>query len=399
MSWQNVHYGVLASRPSASGLPDAYEYFATNDNGGTLYMVQGGAWVKLAPGVSETGGGAVSSVFTRTGAVVAANGDYYGAVASALTGATAASRYVGATSSGAPGSGTFSTGDFVIAQNGHVFVCTSGGSPGTWADVGSGGGAVSSVFTRTGAVTAQSGDYTASQVGALASSSTIHGIAAANANDGDVTLNSHKLTNVTDPGSAQDAATKAYVDAHASTLGRSALVYRYTVTGSDKASIDTGSDTADAGSNDWTNGDLLEIWISAQTDAAGASTGLIDLTVNNDTGANYDRAGWFYNNTTAGGSPSLASTAWILSCHGHGGTAGYASTLRLTIPHFAGTTFFKTAELLASMPDGTAANNLLNIYGLGWRSTSAMTRLKVAGDGSSKLKVGSTISIYKRLAS
>ncbi len=42
--------------------------------------------------------------------------------------------------------------------------------------------------------------------------------------------------------------------------GMPVLVYRYTVTGSDKASIDTGVDTADAGSNDWTNGDLLEIW-------------------------------------------------------------------------------------------------------------------------------------------
>lgn len=53
-----------------------------------------------------------------------------------LTGATSASRYVGATTSGAPGSGTFSTGDFIIARNGKLWVCTAGGSPGTWADAG-----------------------------------------------------------------------------------------------------------------------------------------------------------------------------------------------------------------------------------------------------------------------
>jgi hypothetical protein len=49
-----------------------------------------------------------------------------------LTGATAASRYVGATPSGAPISGTFLLGDFVIDQTGIVWICTAAGTPGTW---------------------------------------------------------------------------------------------------------------------------------------------------------------------------------------------------------------------------------------------------------------------------
>jgi hypothetical protein len=49
-----------------------------------------------------------------------------------LTGATAASRYVGATASGAPASGTFAEGDFVIDQTGKVWICTAAGSPGSW---------------------------------------------------------------------------------------------------------------------------------------------------------------------------------------------------------------------------------------------------------------------------
>lgn len=80
----------------------------------------------------------VTSAFGRTGAVVAADGDYYGVVATAKTGATQASRYVGATTSGAPGSGTFSTGDHVIDQTGKIWICTAGGTPGTWAQVGAG---------------------------------------------------------------------------------------------------------------------------------------------------------------------------------------------------------------------------------------------------------------------
>lgn len=55
---------------------------------------------------------------------------------SGLTGATAASRYAGATASGAPASGTFMAGDFVIDQTGKVWICTAGGTPGTWAAAG-----------------------------------------------------------------------------------------------------------------------------------------------------------------------------------------------------------------------------------------------------------------------
>ena len=84
--------------------------------------------------------------------------------ASGLTGSTAASRYIGATASGAPVSGTQAVGDFVIAQDGHVFVCTVAGSPGTFVDVGSVGNLVTSVFGRAGAVTAQANDYNDGQV-------------------------------------------------------------------------------------------------------------------------------------------------------------------------------------------------------------------------------------------
>lgn len=71
---------------------------------------------------------------------------------SGLTGATAAVRFVGGTASGAPASGTFVTGDVVVAQNGHIFVCTAGGTPGTWADAGTASG-VTSVAGRSGIVT------------------------------------------------------------------------------------------------------------------------------------------------------------------------------------------------------------------------------------------------------
>lgn len=49
-----------------------------------------------------------------------------------VTGATAASRFVGATASGAPVTGTFLVGDYIVDQTGSFWICTVAGSPGTW---------------------------------------------------------------------------------------------------------------------------------------------------------------------------------------------------------------------------------------------------------------------------
>jgi len=52
--------------------------------------------------------------------------------ATGLPGATAASRHAGATTSGAPTTGTFAVGDFIVDQSGAMWVCTVAGTPGTW---------------------------------------------------------------------------------------------------------------------------------------------------------------------------------------------------------------------------------------------------------------------------
>lgn len=94
-------------------------------------------------GTSATSAGAA---LTALGAAPLASPTFSGITtapefsASGLTGATAASRYVGATASGAPASGTFALGDFIVTQNGRVFVCTTAGTPGSWTDVGTGTG-------------------------------------------------------------------------------------------------------------------------------------------------------------------------------------------------------------------------------------------------------------------
>jgi hypothetical protein len=127
---------------------------ATNDTlGGTSTIVNNlnriryqlaqlgtGAWntlvamVQLSPGVQQTG-------------TINVSGEIQGSdlKAGGLTGATQASRYVGATASGAPSSGTFAIGDYVIDRTGQIWICTAAGTPGTWTAVAGSGGSVTSV--------------------------------------------------------------------------------------------------------------------------------------------------------------------------------------------------------------------------------------------------------------
>lgn len=216
----------------------------------------------------------------------------------------------------------------------------------------------------------------------------------------DLDANGFGITDLPDPSNPQDVATKAYVDAQTgSTSGNVELVYRYKVTGSDKASIDTGVDTADAGTNDWTNGDVLEAWILARTDEAAAVASALDITFNNDAGANYDLQNNIGVNTTTAAGASVAQNGVAMTIHGAGGAANYATVLRFTIPFYTATTFYKTGELQEGFNDSTAASNRVQNSTFTYRSTSAITRAKIACRSTNKFKVGTEIAFYKRVAS
>ena len=181
----------------------------------------GGVRVSLAPPSGNAPGGAVTSVFGRTGAVTSQSGDYS---VSQVTGAAplASPTFSGVmthpdgtsiSTSGWSGSPTFLSN---VTINGNLNVAgnisQTSSSPTQWSGkewsgstvtvpsgmdfslgvgsdatlhcqlasgascMGSGSGAVSSVFGRTGSVTAQSGDYTVAQVsGAVSNTTTVNG--------------------------------------------------------------------------------------------------------------------------------------------------------------------------------------------------------------------------------
>lgn len=100
---------ALTSLTLAPGVTQ--KFIAMEDNSSTQY------WLALPP-VPVSGSAATYSA--------------PGYAATGLTGATAASRFVGATVSGAPAAGTFAVGDYVIDQSGSLWICTTAGTPGTW---------------------------------------------------------------------------------------------------------------------------------------------------------------------------------------------------------------------------------------------------------------------------
>lgn len=181
------------------------------------------------------------------------------------------------------------------------------------------------------------------------------------------------------------------------TLGSSILVYRYTVAGSAKASIDTGVDTPQAGANDWTNGDLLEVFMYARTDEA-VPLSQVDVILNNDTGGNYDLLRTRGTSaTTLAYANSFANTAMFANAPGASLTASVFGYYRMVIPAFTGTTGQKILESMSTVADTTNTNSEWVEYGWNYRSASAVTRLKVIPHTAAKnFVVGSQLLIYKR---
>ena len=284
---QNARIQNLASAPGSPVEGQIYWDTVTHtlqlrNNSAFFPAIDGGAVAQSKTGqLTLTGGLVVNTTgitgnqgINLTGAVTSSVAGTFTAtalIASGLTGAVAASRYVGAVASVAPTTGTFAVGDYAIGQTGNIFICTSAGTPGTWVTVGSGSAGYSTVKANnatavtarsilnfingtyttataadnasqtdikfdvtTGAVTAQTTFGASSSNGtgtALSLTNHAHGTpthdAAAHsaikisdlaAPTATVSMGSQIVSNVATPSATTDAANKAYVDNVASGL-------------------------------------------------------------------------------------------------------------------------------------------------------------------------------------
>lgn len=117
-----------ANRPAANTVPAGALYFETDTH--NVFRSTGAAWVDPLS-LSGTYAPIASPTFTgvATTPILSASGN---------TGATSGSRFAGAVAGpGVPTSGTYIAGDWIIDKTGNVWICTTGGTPGTWTSVGS----------------------------------------------------------------------------------------------------------------------------------------------------------------------------------------------------------------------------------------------------------------------
>ena len=187
-------FGQISGSVASSQLPSAGGDLSGTLTAATVIGIQNRAVANTAPTSGQalvwnsgasvwqpgtvSGSGAVNSVFGRTGTVAAQTGDYgFGQI----SGSVASSQLPGA---GGDVSGTLTAATVTGIQNravantaptsGQALVWNSGASawqPGTV----SGGGAVSSVFGRTGTIASQTGDYGFGQISGTVASSQLPG--------------------------------------------------------------------------------------------------------------------------------------------------------------------------------------------------------------------------------
>lgn len=65
---QPIRQGLLSARPAASSVPNASCYFATDEDGGTLYLEESDAWIRVGSAVGADTGKILSSVVASSGA-------------------------------------------------------------------------------------------------------------------------------------------------------------------------------------------------------------------------------------------------------------------------------------------------------------------------------------------
>jgi len=162
---------------------------ATEDIGTTSGTLAAGNDSRFAGSSAGTSGASLSATDPSTTNSRTPSGNATGDLSGTYPGPTVA-KVNGVSVTGTPSSG-------------QVITASSSTTAG-WATPSS--TPVSSVFGRTGAVIATTGDYTASQVGALPSTDDLSAIASSNATTANVSMNSHKITNLTNGSASTDAA-------------------------------------------------------------------------------------------------------------------------------------------------------------------------------------------------
>lgn len=126
---------------------------------------------------------------------------------------------------------------------------------------------------------------------------------------------------------------------------------------------------------------------------AGTSVVTCRLRFNNDSGASYDASYVQVANTTVTGARDNAGSGIPVVGEAADAAANMFASSMIHVIDYASTTKFKPVQFLNTAYSDTAADTFSRNGGGQWRSTSAITRVALSGDGTD-LAAGSRLTIY-----
>lgn len=154
------------------------------------------------------------------------------------------------------------------------------------------------------------------------------------------------------------------------------------------ATIDTGANGIPSG-----HGDLI-VYIYCRTDRAALQDN-IALTLNGDSGANYDAQRLQGSATTVATVNQNASTSLTagMNCASATATAGVYAFIKVLIPAYDTTAGFKVAEVISSSPLENS-NASIQVWGAMWRNSAAINQITLKSTTGSNFVAGTRVVVY-----
>lgn len=123
----------------------------------------------------------------------------------------------------------------------------------------------------------------------------------------------------------------------------------------------------------------------------------VNMNFNNDSGANYDREQATFGGNTGSATGNSAQTTMTVAIHaGANASASVFGATMLMIPNYTSTTSFKSVTsisgVLATL--GTTSTYQAGAFQGIWRSTAAITQIKLLPGNGSNFVAGSRVTIY-----